>query len=839
MSLESLKLQSVLGQGGMGRVWQVSHPEHSLPLALKLLSADIGLDALRSASIEREMEVLASLDHPGVVRLLDWGFINEEEAQAEPRYQTGSPWLLTECAQGLQVLEVLSGMAWPRLQQAIVDLLATLAHLHSRGWIHRDISPGNVLWSTRDRRPKLVDFGLSVFAGSRTSQKGGTRGFSAPEQIQGGSVGPWTDLYSLGVLLEESLAWRKAPLVGPKGFSKWLHRLVHPDPLQRFRRAADALNGLLGAGETLLVPECFPPRSKRPNLRWARPSPSLFPFRDVPIVGREGEQKAIWEALRRAHQGDDLVVIQLQGAPGVGVQRLMTWLGREAHALGVAEVLRSVEELLSYGAHRLPVLLLRSPTEKTLNALQKIKRDRSGLVLVNRGEQTVGESLVLGPIPDAKHGALVRSFLPVSPRVCGWVIEKSAGHPGETYRYLADLLDDQALCPSGGLLDWKEGAEPVLESLERAELESEIAALIVLVEGKNMERAWQKERVLSASFEALSIPVDDPMRLQLWQLRVDVAQELNHAETLKAVISLGVDLLAVFPQEKSQRTLLRRLLSVARRAGRFSESVKACEDLLLLVEGSSFEAKATWEWSYSMGLKGAFQSAYTGFEKAVSLAEEYQDDRVQRHGFAGLALACSWMGNFSGAHKALDSAEALFIAAGHTAALANLADLRGCFFLGEQDAISARKWALCAIEKYADQGRLSPLVPLINLAAAEHALGNRERVEILLDQIHREALEREERLLSVVALYQLIYASRDAEWSQWDDHWCEHMLWWERSPEWHPSHGRLLMEVHGVLRAAGKYERCQRVADRLKAQFDHVGWDVARAWGVERLVSGD
>jgi tetratricopeptide (TPR) repeat protein len=218
------------------------------------------------------LQLLARLDHPGVVQIYDHGIISDEAARAGG-LQGGAPWFAMEWAGG-GTLAVIQG--WPGVRSAIADILAALAHAHSRGVVHLDVKPENILRSrANDLRPgwKLADFGISQLAGVGDVQVRGTPAFMAPEQIRGEGhlQGPWTDLYALACAVwlqvcgeapygmkrprEVVLAHmngirrRYKPRVPvPADLGAWLRWCLARDPMGRPRLAADALQGWLALG---------------------------------------------------------------------------------------------------------------------------------------------------------------------------------------------------------------------------------------------------------------------------------------------------------------------------------------------------------------------------------------------------------------------------------------------------------------------------------------------------------------------------------------------------------------------------------------------------------------
>ncbi|MCA9153055.1 MAG: serine/threonine protein kinase, partial [Planctomycetales bacterium] len=145
--------------------------------------------------LAKEFQILASLRHPNIISVYDYGF--DEERQ---------PYLVMELLEGAQEA---TAQEFPLPAQAKLDLtiqmLEALAYLHRRGVIHRDLKPSNVL-VTRDsegkRRVKLLDFGLSI----RQGEAGGAEGsltYIAPEVLQGEPASFSADLYSAGALVYE------------------------------------------------------------------------------------------------------------------------------------------------------------------------------------------------------------------------------------------------------------------------------------------------------------------------------------------------------------------------------------------------------------------------------------------------------------------------------------------------------------------------------------------------------------------------------------------------------------------------------------------------------------
>lgn len=190
-----------LGRGGMGVVDLATAPDGT-EVALKRLSLHGTPDevARARARIRREADVLRSLDHPGIVRLLDLLDDGDDVVLVMPYLSGGS----------LHERVARDGPMEPEAVAVMADrLLDALAAAHRQGVVHRDIKPENVLF-TADGDPRLVDFGVARSADhtvglTATSMVVGTPGFMAPEQARGEPASPAADVFSLGATLHFAL----------------------------------------------------------------------------------------------------------------------------------------------------------------------------------------------------------------------------------------------------------------------------------------------------------------------------------------------------------------------------------------------------------------------------------------------------------------------------------------------------------------------------------------------------------------------------------------------------------------------------------------------------------
>src|SRR5262245_32405739 len=210
--IAQFEVERMAGRGGMGEVYRARDTETGEPVALKILRRrEEEREEEQEDSLSREAWVLASIDHPGIVRFISSG-------EAACGLYLVMEWLEGEkLSQRLQrgPLSVAESL---RLVAGAADALSTA---HRRGLIHCDIKPGNLFLPAGDpAQVKILDFGLAQQRGSLRSLDSassdqhivGTPAYMAPEQARGQShlLDPRADVFSLGCVLFECLAGRAA-----------------------------------------------------------------------------------------------------------------------------------------------------------------------------------------------------------------------------------------------------------------------------------------------------------------------------------------------------------------------------------------------------------------------------------------------------------------------------------------------------------------------------------------------------------------------------------------------------------------------------------------------------
>jgi serine/threonine-protein kinase len=200
------RLDEQIATGGMGEVWRATDGVLGRTVAVKILRADRSVDASFGARFRAEARTLATLHHPGVVDVYDYGEISSGPGSPQMAY------LVMAYVDGEPLSHRMStsGRLSPQATMSIVSQTADALHAaHAAGIVHRDVKPGNVLIDAEDR-VILVDFGIAHTADTEglTGVRDvlGTARYMAPEQATKQTLTPATDVYALGALAYECLA---------------------------------------------------------------------------------------------------------------------------------------------------------------------------------------------------------------------------------------------------------------------------------------------------------------------------------------------------------------------------------------------------------------------------------------------------------------------------------------------------------------------------------------------------------------------------------------------------------------------------------------------------------
>ncbi|MEU1983405.1 bifunctional serine/threonine protein kinase/MFS transporter [Nocardia sp. NPDC019395] len=201
------QVEGVLGQGGMGTVYLARHPRLPRSVALKLLNREVSTDPELTRRFEREADVVARLEHPGIVGVFDRGT------------DDGHLWIAMQYVRGTDAASWEAGAHPPATAvRLLAETASALDYAHSRGVLHRDVKPANILIAEadafRESHAVLTDFGIARLTDATNTKITATGTFTAtlaygsPEQLSGEPVDHRSDQYSLACTLFTILAGR-------------------------------------------------------------------------------------------------------------------------------------------------------------------------------------------------------------------------------------------------------------------------------------------------------------------------------------------------------------------------------------------------------------------------------------------------------------------------------------------------------------------------------------------------------------------------------------------------------------------------------------------------------
>jgi len=306
-----------VGRGGMATILEAKNEDSEEVLAIKLMLPGAHMEEVVQR-FKLEFDILARLEHPGVLRVFDTGTYQER------------PYIVMELLDGVELGAAVD--SWKTLppqerfalaRDVLVGTAAALEYIHVQGLVHRDVTPSNIM-VLHDGTVRLMDFGVVKEPGADLTSVGevvGTAAYIAPEQITGARVDARTDLYALGAVLYLMLTGKRPftarTLAGY--LDKHLHRPVRPP------------RELVPTVPTLLNDVCLRLLSKSPVDRFGSASHLLHALdedaaADDPmdgsiwnpgVVGRAGEIAQVREAVARLAAGSGGVLV-IEAAYGMG-----------------------------------------------------------------------------------------------------------------------------------------------------------------------------------------------------------------------------------------------------------------------------------------------------------------------------------------------------------------------------------------------------------------------------------------------------------------------------------------------------------------------------------------
>jgi eukaryotic-like serine/threonine-protein kinase len=300
------QLDRRIAVGGMGEVWEASDTRLGRSVAVKVLRPELTDDPEFLHRFRIEARTVASLDHSGIAGVHDYG---EDEGPNGRR----TAWLVMELVRGepLSTLIARGPIPTDETLRIVEEAAWALQAAHERGFVHRDVKPGNILVRT-DGMVKLTDFGIAKAADAvpvtRSGMVMGTAHYIAPEQASGAEAGPAGDVYSLGIVGYECLAGHRPfraesavavammqvrdqppplPVSVPPHARELIEAVLVKDPSQRYSTGGEfaAAVAAVRRGERLPAPGTLsgpftPPRARpiltppKPAAKTPTPTPS-------------------------------------------------------------------------------------------------------------------------------------------------------------------------------------------------------------------------------------------------------------------------------------------------------------------------------------------------------------------------------------------------------------------------------------------------------------------------------------------------------------------------------------------------------------------------------------
>ncbi|HVJ63106.1 MAG TPA: serine/threonine-protein kinase, partial [Tahibacter sp.] len=201
-----------IGQGGMASVYLAIQSSLERQVALKVMAPALAADPTFTRRFLQEARTLASLAHPNIVQVFDVGVTPNQQHYFSMQYLPGGDFV-SRVQRNLDEVE---------LKRILTGVARALGYAHQRGYVHRDVAPGNILFDPADN-PVLTDFGIALAASqsTRITSAGfsvGTSHYMSPEQARGGDIDARSDIYSLAVLGWYGLTG-KPPFDGADGFA--------------------------------------------------------------------------------------------------------------------------------------------------------------------------------------------------------------------------------------------------------------------------------------------------------------------------------------------------------------------------------------------------------------------------------------------------------------------------------------------------------------------------------------------------------------------------------------------------------------------------------------------
>lgn len=354
------QLDRRIAVGGMGEVWEASDTRLGRSVAVKVLRSELSDDPEFLHRFRIEARTVASLDHTGIAAVHDYGEDTTDSNDPEGARRTA--YLVMELVRGEPLSAVIARGPIDAAEtlRIVEEAARALQAAHERGFVHRDVKPGNILVRT-DGLIKLTDFGIAKAANAvpvtRSGMVMGTAHYIAPEQASGAEAGPAGDVYSLGIVGYECLAGHRPfradsavavammqvrdeppplPDTIPLAARELIESVLVKDPTQRYATGGEFAEAVAAVrrGQEMPTPSGFTPVggtatvAPAPVAPVARPEPAYDPYDAYgPIYDDDGpyaqqeEDEYGYQPDRRPRHRPPPMTEPLRLAPAAGPSR--------------------------------------------------------------------------------------------------------------------------------------------------------------------------------------------------------------------------------------------------------------------------------------------------------------------------------------------------------------------------------------------------------------------------------------------------------------------------------------------------------------------------------------
>jgi serine/threonine-protein kinase len=307
-TLGEYSITRLVGRGGMGEVWEGYDPDLDRRVAIKVILPHLSTEPTFHDRLRGEARLVAALRHQNIVQLYDFDMVDGQAIMVMEYLAGGS--LRDRLVRLRDAGQQLPLTAAANLLNAVAS---GLDYAHARGAVHRDLKPGNILFSPEDV-PIISDFGIAKIVNASSplttptnSEPGsilGTPAYMSPEQAAGGEIDHRSDLYSLGIVLYELVTGR-VPFSGDSPAAILTQQIHHDPPSPR------TLNPNISAAVEEVLVQAL---AKDPNARFARAAEMMQALRSADHLQSLAAEPSA-SAFENARQADAVDLPHVESPP--------------------------------------------------------------------------------------------------------------------------------------------------------------------------------------------------------------------------------------------------------------------------------------------------------------------------------------------------------------------------------------------------------------------------------------------------------------------------------------------------------------------------------------------